>query len=388
MPTKAELQQTFGVVNGLFGSPHPEDASTALRWLAIMKSQIDALEEGISLRATATENPWNMAVGPGTCFGGKYVVKRRLSNTKHIYLCSCDLFRSHTDQVTIDVVVKCTFLNEHMDPATIAMIHEQEKRATKALKDASHCPYSIGLLDAGTIRAPEGAIVMYWQAFQKMECDANELRNIMGGTIPPSIVMEAAREIMEALVNYHGAGIIHRDIKPHNILVDWPQHASLKEIWKILIHFALTDAQLVTGTALDTNVTQAGTLLGTPQYMSPEQIRDPRNVTPKSDIWSLAVTLYQLTTGEFPHPTATSIGAQVYTILHEKPRLFSQHPKALGFPAFFQKLMDRSLSVDPKLRPTAWDWHVAFRTEDARMPLAFEPMPLPLLGQGSVIPPE
>lgn len=208
----------------------------------------------------------------------------------------------------------------------------------------------------------------------------------MGSDIPPFIIMRIARQIIEVLVHYHIAGIVHRDIKPHNLLCAWPKNELLREIWKLLINFSLTDAQLAMGTALDTSVTHAGMILGTPQYMPPEQIRDSSKVSPKSDIFSFAVTLYELITGELPRSPITSM-AQLHAFMDEQPKPFSAHIRAMDYPPWFRRLMDQSLSMKENERPDAYDWFSALLTEDARMPLAFEAMPPLLLGQG-VPPPE
>ncbi len=384
--TKEDLQKILGVLAGL-DLTDPEDASTATRHIKKMQLAVAAMEATKDTVITA-ENPWEFTVEKGFCFGRKYVVKRQLSEMKPIYLCSRTLFEDAEDTIGNDVVVKCTFVPKDADEERVKRIAEQEKRSIRAIGvDTSDCPYSAGLIDAGELTTPEGRVVVYWQAFKAMKCDAKNLQSVMGGDIPPFIIMQMARQIIDALVHYHGVGIFHRDIKPHNILCTWPEHPSLREIWKLLINFALTDTQLVMGTVIDSSISEKGMLVGTPQYMPPEQIVDPSSVTDKSDIWSLAVTLYELATGEFPHPVIVSKSG-LRNITEVPPKLFSRHLKAIDYPKCFQDLMDRSLSMDPRVRPRAYDWFATLYTQDTRMPLTFETAPLPLLEQGEVVPPE
>ena len=383
---KADLESILGVLAGL-NLADPDDVPLAVRYIAKMKKAVAAMEATKDTVITAT-NPWEFTVEKGFCFGGKYVVKAPLSEAKPIYLCSRTLFEDAEDTIGIEVVVKCTFVPKEADEERVKRIAEQEKRSIRAIGvDTSDCPYSAGLIDAGELTTPEGRVVVYWQAFKSMKCDAKNLQSTMDGDIPPFIIMQMARQIIDALVYYHGVGIFHRDIKPHNILCAWPEHPSLREIWKLLINFALTDAQLVMGTVIDSKISEKGMLVGTPQYMPPEQILDPGSVTDRSDIWSLAVTLYELATGEFPHPVITS-RAGLRNITHEKPKLFSRHLKAIDYPQCFQDLMDQSLSMDPKARPSAYDWFVTLYTQDVRMSLTFETTPLFLLEQSAVLPPE
>jgi serine/threonine-protein kinase len=242
-------------------------------------------------------------------------------------------------------------------------------------------------VDAGELTTPEGMVVLYWQAFKKMECDTNKLQVMMNKEIPPFIIMRIARQMAEVLVHYHARKIVHRDIKPHNILCTWPKHESLRELWQLLINFALTDAQLAIENDRAIIPSPTNMVMGTLQYMSPEQIRNARSVTVNSDMWSLGVTLYELATGgDFPHPPITSI-KELPTILRERPRLFSDHPNAINYPPFFQKLMDGMLDMDQTRRPSSFELLRALLMQDARMSLAFDQGPMLLPDRVPVTPP-
>ncbi|MEM8733397.1 MAG: serine/threonine-protein kinase, partial [Planctomycetota bacterium] len=108
----------------------------------------------------------------------------------------------------------------------------------------------------------------------------------------PIAPREAARYltgIAYGVAAAHGAGMLHRDIKPQNILVDNATDRAM-----------LTDFGLARYTDVDSGMTQAGQLLGTPSFMPPEQIRDSSKIDARADVYSLGATLYQLVTGKAP----------------------------------------------------------------------------------------
>jgi tetratricopeptide (TPR) repeat protein len=105
---------------------------------------------------------------------------------------------------------------------------------------------------------------------------------------------ELAAQVAEALAYAHDRGVVHRDLKPSNIMLETPDAGAHEPFVKLLdFGIAKRDADEIT-------MTLDGQILGTPAYMSPEQIRDPHQVDGRSDIYSLGVVLYQLLTGELP----------------------------------------------------------------------------------------
>ena len=113
--------------------------------------------------------------------------------------------------------------------------------------------------------------------------------------------------VAHGLIAAHAAGMLHRDIKPQNILIDETTDRAM-----------ITDFGLARFTEEDSGVTQTGQMLGTPSFMPPEQIRDSRSIDVRADIYSLGGTLYFLLTGRPPFKAA-SMQETLQQVLHEEP---------------------------------------------------------------------
>jgi serine/threonine protein kinase len=140
----------------------------------------------------------------------------------------------------------------------------------------------------------------------------------------------------------HAAGILHRDLKPKNLFVGRRDDGT--DLLKIL-DFGIAKLQLV---RYDHTTTDTGTLIGTPAYMSPEQARGERALDARSDVYALGTILFEMLSGELPHP-GNSPNAVLYHI-STKPA-FSLGARVPGLPSALVEIVDRTLATDPGARP-------------------------------------
>jgi serine/threonine protein kinase len=209
------------------------------------------------------------------------------------------------------------------------------------------------------------------------------MRLVRGPTLKDLIIsrqLDAGRTlriltpVAEALDTAHAAGLIHRDIKPQNILVSGRDHAFLAD-------FGLTKA------SGDASMTRTGQFVGTLDYISPEQIRGDRAAV-QSDVYALAAVMYECLTGVVPFPKESE-AAVLYAHMADPPPRVSDHRPDL--PGQLDDVMGRAMAKDPAERPASagalmLDINRAF---SRRMRAAFTPPgPIEVPEETGVRPPE
>jgi serine/threonine-protein kinase len=140
----------------------------------------------------------------------------------------------------------------------------------------------------------------------------------------------------------HVAGILHRDLKPKNLFIGRREDGT--DLLKIL-DFGIAKLSPI---RQDNTTTDTGTVMGTPAYMSPEQSRGERALDPRSDVYALGAILYEMLSGQLPHP-----GDSPNAILHHistRPGI-SLAVVAPGLPMALVETVDRTLATDPGVRP-------------------------------------
>ena len=153
------------------------------------------------------------------------------------------------------------------------------------------------------------------------------------GWLPPERAIYIVRQAASALDYAHRQGFVHRDVKPANIFVGPEDHTTLTD-------FGVAKA------ASGTQLTRAGVLMGTPEYMSPEQAQG-LNIDRRTDVYALAIAAYQMLSGQVPFGGATP-HAVLYQQIHEPPPpIRTLRP---DLPPSLEGVLDKGLAKDPRAR--------------------------------------
>ncbi|HEV8335827.1 MAG TPA: serine/threonine-protein kinase [Candidatus Polarisedimenticolia bacterium] len=261
------------------------------------------------------------------------------------------------------VALKTYILPDGISEELIAEFHERFLREAQAAASLSH-PGIVTIYDAGD----DASLGLSYIAMEYVP--GRSLRQVLeqGDRLEPGWVMSFGALLAEALHVAHQAGIIHRDIKPANILLRAPDGAAK------IADFGV--ARLSTS-----ELTQSGASLGSPAYMSPEQIRGG-DLDGRSDLFSLAAVLYEALCGERPFE-GKDLPALVYSIAHDAPIPITRRVR--GFPDRLNDFFDQALAKDPGKRfKNGAEFRDAFREAGRKRRASAAPAAPPdLAGKGA-----
>lgn len=230
--------------------------------------------------------------------------------------------------------------------AEVYRAHDRLLERTVAVKvfgtHADHAPYRRFDDEAHALaRLEHSALVSIFdvRVFDNRPClvmefiDGTSLQSrLLTGPLPPDQVIRIGSVLADALAHAHGRGVVHRDVKPSNIMLD---HDDLPH----LTDFGIA---LLAGTP---RLTCANEIVGTPAYLAPEQLSDGE-VGPPADVYALALVLLECLTGEAEYPSGTNLEVAL-TRLHRPPRI------PAGLSPTFTDLLTAMTSTEPRHRPTA-----------------------------------
>ncbi len=159
------------------------------------------------------------------------------------------------------------------------------------------------------------------------------------GALPPQRAIHIALQMARSVREAHGLGVIHRDLKPANVLIT--THADEEDFVKVL------DFGLVKDLEDNQELTQQGLFMGSPKYMSPEQIQGGR-VDARTDVYSLGVIIYYMLTGKVPFEGATQVQTLMAHVKNQVPPM--EREDGVPIPQELQNVVLRSLSKDIEIR--------------------------------------
>lgn len=231
-----------------------------------------------------------------------------------------DVYLAHDDVLDRDVALKVMSGRYSEDDEFV----ERFRREAQSAAALAH-PNIVSIYDRG--ESEDGT---YYIAMEYLPGGTLKDRILKRGALAPNTAAAVALQISEALQVAHRNGVIHRDIKPHNILIT--ESGDLK-----VTDFGIARA------ASSSTMTKTGSILGTAHYISPEQaMGEP--VGPASDLYSLGIVLYEMLTGELPYDADTPIGiAMKHVNGHLRP------PQAIkpSIPDGINAITVRLLAKDP-----------------------------------------
>jgi len=259
---------------------------------------------------------------PGWVLGGRYRVTDRLGAGG-----TAEVFRAHDELLDRDVAVKVFRTAAGEDEALFGAARRDAE--LQSLARLNH-PNLIRLLD-GAVGGDDPSYLVL-----DLVCGPDLVTRLRGGPLPEPEVRAIGRQIADALDYAHGQGMVHRDVKPANILLgaDGPDGA----VWARLSDFGTV--RVIDGAQL----TAADLTLGTASYIAPEQARGA-DVGPAADVYSLGLVLLEALTGK------RSFDGAPHEVLAARLAAVPAVPDAL--PDDLRSLLSAMTTIEPELRPTA-----------------------------------
>jgi len=226
------------------------------------------------------------------------------------------------------------------EAATLVSRFKREAEATAAL----HSSHTIALHDFGV--TPEGTFYYVMELLEGLDLETLVRRF---GPVPPERAIHLLTQACESLADAHGAGLIHRDVKPANILAC---HWGLKWDFVKVLDFGLVKAAWTLGE--DDRVTSEGVIAGTPAFMAPEAALGGRILDARIDLYGLGCVAYWLLTGERVFTGTTPMEVVLHHV--KTPAAPPSERVSWPIPESLDELVLACLAKDPQDRPPSAEW--------------------------------
>jgi serine/threonine-protein kinase len=216
------------------------------------------------------------------------------------------------------------------DDAVVARFSREAKAASKI----SH-PHAVSVTDFG--EAENGVVFLVMEYL-----DGRTLKEVIvkEGPLPLGRAVEIVRQVAGALDAAHGQGVIHRDLKSENIML--VSHNG--DEWAKVLDFGIAKILQPVGSAADAEITQANLVVGTPQYMSPEQCSQSGTLDARSDVYSLGIIVHEMLTGKLPFTGESATVVMMKQVQDAPPSVLESQSQ---LPAAVDRVIKRALAKQP-----------------------------------------
>jgi eukaryotic-like serine/threonine-protein kinase len=233
------------------------------------------------------------------------------------------VFRAHDRQLDRRIAIKILYEHYADDPEYL----ERFRREARAVAKLSH-PNIVTVIDRGD---DDGRQYIVFE-----HVDGENLKELVvrSGRLPVRQALELALAVADGLAFAHEHGLVHRDVKPQNVLL-----SSEGEV-------KVTDFGIARSLHVEHGVTQTGTVLGTGEYLAPEQASG-RPVSPATDVYSLGVVLWELLAGDVPFTGENFVAVALHHVNDPPPHLRERRPDVSPR---LDAAVDRALAKDPARR--------------------------------------